>query len=115
MRPSRASIVGVATSTALQRGREVALLKTLGLTRFGVVRLFGLEFALVGLVSGLLGAIAAFVLSALFLERVVDTPANLPWWSLLPIAFAVALASSFCGLVASAKALRSRPIESLRG
>lgn len=106
---------GVATSTALQRGREVALLKTLGLTRFGIVRLFGLEFALVGLVSGLLGAIAAFVLSALFLERVVDTPANLPWWALLPIAFAVALASAFCGLVASAKALRSRPIESLRG
>ena len=106
---------GVATSTALQRGREVALLKTLGLTRLGVVRLFALEYGLVGLVAGLIGASAGYVLSAVFLERVVDTPPELPWLFLPVAALAVALLSAACGLAASSRALRSRPIESLRG
>ncbi|MBM3988758.1 MAG: FtsX-like permease family protein [Planctomycetes bacterium] len=106
---------GVATSTALQRGREVALLKTLGLTRLGVVRLFALEYGLVGLVAGLIGVGAGFALSAVFLARVVDTPPLLPWAVLPLAALAVAVLSAACGLAASARALRSRPIESLRG
>jgi putative ABC transport system permease protein len=105
---------GVASSTALQRSREVALLKTLGLTRLGVMRLFFVEYALVGLVAGLIGSVAGFVLSALFLERVVDTAPQLPWLALPLAALAVALLSAACGLAASTRALRSRPIESLR-
>lgn len=110
-----AILAGVASSTALHRGREVALLKTLGLTRWGVVRLFGIEFALVGMVAGLIGACAAFALAFGFLEYVVDTPANLPWWAIVPSALFVAGSSALCGLLASVKALASRPIESLRG
>ena len=106
---------GVASSTALQRSREVALLKTLGLTRLGVMRLFFVEYALVGLVAGLIGSVAGFVLSALFLERVVDTAPQLPWLALPLAALAVAILSAACGLAASTRALRSRPIESLRG
>lgn len=108
-------LAGVASSSVVHRGREVALLKTLGLTRLGVVRLLGLEFALVGFVAGTIGACAAFALAYAFLEFVVETPADLPWIALAPTALAVALLSAACGLAASARALTSRPIESLRG
>jgi predicted lysophospholipase L1 biosynthesis ABC-type transport system permease subunit len=78
------------------------------------MRLFFVEYALVGLVAGLIGSVAGFVLSALFLERVVDTAPQLPWLALPLAALAVALLSAACGLAASTRALRSRPIESLR-
>jgi len=110
-----AILAGVASSAAVHRGREVALLKTLGLTRGGVARLLGIEFALVGLVAGLIGAVAAFTLSWAFLERVAEVPAELPWWAVPPVALATAVLSALCGLLASSRALASRPIESLRG
>ena len=108
-------LAGVASANAMHRGREVALLKTIGLTRFDVVRLFGLEFALIGLVAGLIGALAAFALAFGFLEFVVDTPSKLEWWTIAPCAAVVAFASALFGVLASARALASRPIESLRG
>lgn len=110
-----AILAGVASAAAVHRGREVALLKTLGLTRAGVGRLFGIEFALVGLVAGTIGAAAALALSWAFLEHVVEIGGDLPWWSAAPAALVTAAASALCGLLASARALASRPIESLRG
>ncbi len=108
-------LAGVASSSAVHRGREVALLKTLGLTRAGVTTLFGVEFALVGLVAGAIGATAAFALAWVFLERVVDLGAELPWLALPAATLATAFASALCGVAANLKALASRPIESLRG
>lgn len=108
-------LAGVASSAAVHRGREVALLKTLGLTRGGVTALFGIEFALVGLVAGAIGASAAFALAWVFLERVVELGADLPWPALAAATALTALASAVCGLAANLRALGSRPIESLRG
>jgi putative ABC transport system permease protein len=107
-------LAGVASSTAVHRGREVALLKTLGLTRAGVARLFGIEFALIGLVSGAIGGSTAFALAWVFLERVLEIDADLPWSSLAAATLLTALASALCGIAANARALASRPIESLR-
>ncbi len=108
-------LAGVASSSAVHRGREVALLKTLGLTRAGVTTLFGIEFALVGLVAGAIGATAAFALAWVFLERVIELGAELPWPALPAATAATALASALCGVTANLRALASRPIESLRG
>lgn len=108
-------LAGVASTAAVHRGREVALLKTLGLTRAGVAGLFGVEFALIGLVSGAIGASAAFALAWVFLERVVELGADLPWPMLGVATLLTALASAVCGLAANYRALASRPIESLRG
>jgi putative ABC transport system permease protein len=108
-------LAGVASTAAVHRGREVALLKTLGLTRAGVARLFGVEFALIGLVAGAIGASAAFALAWVFLERVVELGADLPWPMLGVATLLTALASAVCGLAANFRTLASRPIESLRG
>jgi putative ABC transport system permease protein len=106
---------GVVAATAAQRGREVALLKTLGLTRRGVVAQLAVEHALVGFVAGAIGGSAAIALSVVFLERVVELP-SAPVWSAVPLAaLGSALLAAVSGVLASSRALAVRPIESLRG
>ncbi|MCE9596250.1 MAG: ABC transporter permease [Planctomycetes bacterium] len=107
-------LAGVASSTALRRGREVALLKTLGVTRAGVTGLFAVEFALLGLVAGVLGATAAFALAWGFFERVIELGIDLPWTWLPLAAVLTALLAAACGIAATARSLATRPIESLR-
>lgn len=107
-------LAGVVSASTLHRAREVALLKTLGVTRGGVTALFATEFALVGLVAGLIGASAAFVLAWTVLDRLIELDATLPWWSIPVAACATALLAAICGLLACVRALATRPIESLR-
>ena len=48
---------------AVRRGREVALLKTLGMTRVQVAAVFTVEYALVGLVAGAIGTVGGVALA----------------------------------------------------
>jgi putative ABC transport system permease protein len=107
-------LAGVASSTALRRGREVALLKTLGVTRWGVAGLFVAEFALLGLIAGLVGAGGAFALAWAFLDRWLALGTDLPGWWLPLAALATAALAAASGVAATARALRTRPIQSLR-
>ncbi len=58
-----AILAGAVSATALRRGGEVALLKTLGVTRPGVTVLFFTEYGLTGLVAGAVGAGGALLLA----------------------------------------------------
>jgi putative ABC transport system permease protein len=108
-------LAGVASLGSLRRTREAALWKVLGLTRGGVARLFALEFALVGLVAGLVGALGASALAWAFFEHVLELGSHVPWWT-APLAGLLAAAlSALSGLAACSRALAVRPIESLRG
>jgi len=109
-----AILAGAVSAAAARRGREVALLKTLGFTRAGVAAVFSVEYAAVGLVAGALGAIGGGVLAWAVLTRGMELE-----WSWFPLPFAVALAGMVVlsvagGLAASTNALRRRPIEVLR-
>lgn len=108
-------LAGAVGTTALRRAREAALLKTLGVTRGGVTRLFALEYALSGLVAGLLGAAGAFVLAWAFLEHLAELDARLPYVALPIAALASALLAMLSGLSASLRALAARPLDTLRG
>jgi len=109
-----AILAGAVGATASRRGREVALLKTLGATRRGVVTIFAVEFALTGLVAGIVGTIGGAVLAWVVLTRGMEIA-----WTWRPLVLAgaplatVAL-SVIAGIAASAGALRRRPIEVLR-
>lgn len=107
-------LAGVVSASTLHRAREVALLKTLGVTRAGVTVLFATEFALIGLVAGLIGASAAFGLAWAVLDRLIELEAALPWWSIAVSALASAALAAVCGLAACSRALATRPLESLR-
>jgi putative ABC transport system permease protein len=108
-------LCGVVSASSLHRAREVALLKTLGVTRAGVVLLFAVEFALVGLIAGLIGSVGALALAWIFLEQVIELEPSLPWWSIGAAGLGAAALAAICGLAACARALATRPIESLRG
>jgi putative ABC transport system permease protein len=108
-------LAGVASLSAQRRTREAALWKVFGLTRAGVARLFALEFALQGFVAGFLGALGACALAWAFLEHVLELDGAVPWWAPLLAGFAVAALAAASGVLACARALTVRPIESLRG
>lgn len=97
-----------------RRGREVALLKTLGMQRRGVMALFATEYALLGLVAGLIGAAGGGVVAWIALTRGMELQ-----WTFAPAAYARAVAwsvalSTIAGVGASWGALQRRPSESLR-
>jgi putative ABC transport system permease protein len=109
-----AILAGAVSAGAVRRGREVALLKTLGMTRAQVAGVFAVEYALVGLVAGALGAGGGVIMAWL----VTRFGFEMPWaWAPRPPAAAVALTvvlSIAAGLAASLRALAVRPLAVLR-
>lgn len=108
-------LAGVVSATAVQRGREVALLKTLGMTKGGVSKLFAVEYAMVGLAAGTLGAVGGTVLAWGVLTRAMEASFTFEWGPLLVTVVGSMLLTVTAGLAASARARRRPPIEVLRG
>jgi putative ABC transport system permease protein len=106
-----AIMAGIASASSVHRGREVALWKVLGLTRAGVARLLGIEYALLGLLAGSIGALGGAVLAWGFLEQLLEIPARIPWWSLPAVALTTAALAAGMGLAANARAFAVRPVE----
>jgi len=109
-----AILAGAIAAGASLRGREVALVKSLGMTRGGVAALFATEYALAGLLAGAVGAVSGTALAAVVLERGMEIP-----WRLTPAIPAMAILGAAllavaAGLAASARALSRRPLEALR-
>jgi putative ABC transport system permease protein len=105
---------GAVSAGSARRGREVALLKTLGMTRPGVAGAFAVEYALIGLVAGLIGAAGATVLAYMVVTRGFELPWEVQAWPIaVALGGAIVLAVG-AGLAASARALEMRPIEVLR-
>lgn len=109
-----AILAGAVSATALRRGGEVALLKTLGVTRPGVTVLLFTEYGLSGLVAGAVGAGGALLLAWAYFEYVAELQVTLPLLALPVGALGCGLLTAICGVAASARALRVRPIEALR-
>jgi putative ABC transport system permease protein len=106
-----AGTIGIDSS---RRGREVALLKTIGMTRRQVAGLFAVEYALIGLVAAVVGVVGGAVVSGLLITRAFETEYTWPiGFIVLAVAAGVAV-SVFAGFVASGGALQRRPIEVLR-
>jgi putative ABC transport system permease protein len=109
-----AILAGAISAGSLRRGREVALLKTLGMTRRTVLGTFAVEYALIGLVAAVIGAAGGTLLSWGVLRRGFDLT-----WSFQPVPFTVAIVGAVllavaAGVAASTRALERRPIEVLR-
>ena len=109
-----AILAGAVSATALRRGGEVALLKTLGVTRGGVSALFLTEYGLCGALAGGVGAGGALLLSWAYLKYVAELAVGLPLLALPAAMLGCGLLTALCGLAASARALNARPVEALR-
>lgn len=100
-------------STRFRRTREAVVLKTLGATRGRIIRIFSVEFSVLGLLAGAVGIVFANILTRILLIRLeatwhFDTQASL-------IALAgTALLATVTGWIASYRILGLRPLEVLR-
>lgn len=100
--------------TRFRRIREVAILKTLGATRRRLTAIFSIEFTLLGLVAGLMGALLATGFSALLLARLFEADYRVAW---LPVAASMAatvVLANLAGWFASLRILGQKPLVVLR-
>ena len=105
---------GTIVATQARRSREVALLKAVGMTRGDVLRVFAIEYALTGSVAAIVGLGAGTLLAWSVLSKVMELPWSMPWIE-LAIAWLLTIGLSVTvGLLASGRALATRPIEVLR-
>lgn len=109
-----AILVAAISVESLRRGLEVALLKTLGMTRGQVIASFATEYALLGLVAGILGGAGGTVLAWWVLTRDMEVAWRFEPTILLLAVAGAALLTVLAGLAASLSALRRPPIDVLR-
>ncbi|HEY4009240.1 MAG TPA: FtsX-like permease family protein, partial [Acidobacteriaceae bacterium] len=100
--------------TRYRRIREVVVLKTLGATRPRIATIFSIEFAVLGLIAGVIGLVFANALARVLLLRVFrfDYHLNLVWnFAALLLTAALTVAA---GWLASHRVLGQKPLEVLR-
>jgi putative ABC transport system permease protein len=108
-------LVGSIAMTKFQRVYEAAVLKTLGAKRKVLLMILFVEYGLLGLVAGLIGALAAVALSYSIARFVFDIPWTYsPLVSLAGIALTVLLVMSV-GVASSLNVLTQKPLAILRG
>ncbi|HTD95730.1 MAG TPA: FtsX-like permease family protein [Edaphobacter sp.] len=111
-----AGIVILASSiagTRYRRIREVVVLKTLGATRGRIAAVFSIEFAVLGLVAGLVGIVFANIIAGVLLKR-LSAPYHFHLsWNLLAL-LGIAALTVVTGWLASYRILGQKPLEVLR-
>lgn len=99
--------------TRYRRLREVVVLKTLGATRARIAAVFSIEFAVLGLVSGIVGIAFANLITRVLLGR-MSVPYHFHWvWTVVALV-ATAAATVATGWLASFRVLGQKPLEVLR-
>lgn len=101
--------------TRYRRIREVAILKTFGATRSKIRGVFSVEFTVLGLVGGLMGALLANVFTGILARRFLETTIDFDWVALAVAMLGTAALANFAGWAASFRILDQRPLEVLRG
>lgn len=100
-------------STRFRRMREAVVLKTLGATRMRIVRTFSVEFSVLGLLAGVVGAIFANLLTRILLHK-MDVPFRIEWSATVVALIGTAVLATATGWIASYRILGLRPLEVLR-
>jgi putative ABC transport system permease protein len=100
-------------STRFRRMRESVVLKTLGATRMHIVRIFSVEFSVLGLLAGSVGVIFANILTRVLLHRMEVAYHFNPRSTVIAL-LGTALLATATGWLASYRILGLRPLEVLR-
>ncbi len=107
-------LVGSISMTKFQRVYEVAVLKTLGAKRKVLLAMLFVEYGLLGLVAGVVGALASAVLSYFVARFVLEIPLTFsPVAALAGVALTAALVT-IVGLASSLNVLARKPLAILR-
>ena len=106
---------GTLTDLALERRKEIALMKALGATRGGVIRLFAAESLTIGALGGVLGWLIGYGFAQVIGREVFHSGVALRWdVPLMVVALAMGVAG-IAGLGPIRLALAVEPAPALRG
>jgi putative ABC transport system permease protein len=100
-------------STRFRRTREAVVLKTLGATRGRIIRIFSVEFSVLGLLAGTVGAVFANLLTRVLLRQ-LEAQWHFEWRATLIALVGTAILAAATGWLASYRILGLRPLEVLR-
>jgi putative ABC transport system permease protein len=100
-------------STRFRRMREAVVLKTLGATRMRIVRIFSVEFCVLGLLAGSVGVVFANLLTRVLLRK-LEVGFQIEGRATLIALVGTALLATATGWIASYRILGLRPLEVLR-
>lgn len=108
-------LAGAVGADSVRRRRQLALLKTLGMTQRTLAAMLAVEFAVVGMIAGAIGAAGSSALSWAVLTHALELD-----WRLRPVALIAAVAITVAltvstGVLASRGALGHRPARLLQG
>jgi len=109
------SVAGTMSTTVLERGKEIGLMKAMGGTRWEVMLIFCGEAAMLGLLGGLAGYLFGTVIAQFITKTVFSASADfLPWFAgiSLGVSLSLALLGSFGPMVS---VFKLDPVRSLRG
>jgi lipoprotein-releasing system permease protein len=117
-------IVCVLTMMVLTKGREIAILRAMGASRWGILRVFIIEGMLIGLVGSLggtaLGLLACYLLDMYGWPLDTDVyflntlPVVIEWSNVTGVAVGAVVACFFATLYPAIVAARMKPVEGLR-
>ena len=99
--------------TKYRRIREVVVLKTLGATRGRIAAIFSIEFAVLGLVAGVVGIGFANLIARQMLHT-MNLAYQVPWLLCVAALAGMAVLTVATGWVASHRILEQKPLEVLR-
>ncbi len=99
--------------TRFRRMQEAVVLKTLGATRMRIVRTFSVEFSVLGLLAGAVGAVFANLLTRVLLRR-MEIGFHPAWGAAAAALAGTAVLATAAGWIASYRILGLRPLEVLR-
>ena len=105
-----ASVAG----TRYRRIREAAILKTVGARRWRVIGVFSMEFLVLGVLAGSIGALLAAAFTTVIVERLMEGTYQVDWTPLAIAVGVMAVLTLATGWAASFRILGQKPLEVLR-
>ncbi len=118
------SIVGNLIMVVIEKAREIALLKTLGASDFGITQLFAIQGLLIGLIGTILGVLMGLLLCGVFkwigfplnpdVYYIDRLPIHVDWQSVTAAGAAGVLISIAATLYPALLAARVRPAAGMR-
>jgi putative ABC transport system permease protein len=107
-------LIGSVAMTRYQRAYEAALLKTLGATRRTVLTIVVAEYGLLGLIAGLIGSVAALILSYGVARFLFEIP-----WEFMPAVIVLGITGTVAlvvivGILSSLQSVSRKPLGVLR-
>ena len=109
------SVAGTMSTTVLERGKEIGLMKAMGGTRWEVMLIFCGEAALLGVLGGIVGYLFGSVIAQFITRTVFSASAEIiPWF--LFVSLGVSLFLALLGsLGPMSSVFKLDPVKSLRG